>query len=113
MTDLKLSNIMLQVGDESVLTDYEEIEGHHPSLQKVINEERTIYTSQAFRPPKEHAYGLPILCDFGGARIGTPQAYLEVQPEIYKAPDILMQCEWGHAADIWNAGCLVSCVSLS
>jgi serine/threonine-protein kinase SRPK3 len=83
---------MLQIADDTVLADYaEKAEGYDPSLQKVINDGRTIYTSRAFRPPKEHAYGLPILCDFGEARIGTPQAYAEIQPEIYKAPEILMQ----------------------
>jgi serine/threonine-protein kinase SRPK3 len=48
------------------------------------------------------------LCGFGEARIGAPHAYAEIQPEIYKAPEILMQFEWGHGVDIWNAGCLVS-----
>jgi serine/threonine-protein kinase SRPK3 len=99
---------MLQVGHPSVLTDYQEAETHNPSLQKVIDEERTIYTTRVFRRPKDYAYGTPVLCDFGEARIGTPQPYAEIQPEIYKAPEILMQFGWDHAADIWNAACLVS-----
>jgi serine/threonine-protein kinase SRPK3 len=77
-----------------------------------VDGERTIYTTRVFRRPKDHAYGAPVLCDFGEARIGTPHAYAEIQPETYKAPDILMQFEWGHAADIWNAACLVSRTAL-
>lgn len=108
MSELKLSNIMLRIEDEGVLADYEEAETRNPSLRKVINEERIIYTSRDLRRPRDHAYGLPVLCDFGEARIGAPQVYAEIQPEIYKAPEIIMQFEWGHSVDIWNAGCLVS-----
>ena len=107
MTDLKLSNIMLRVEDQSIFADYEKAETHSPSDRKLINGERTIYASRAFRRPWENAYGLPVLCDFGEARIGVPQAYTEIQPEIYKAPEILMQFEWSHSTDIWNAACLV------
>lgn len=98
---------MLRVEDQSIFADYEKAEKHTPSARKPINGERTIYASRAFRRPLAHAYGLPVLCDLGEARIGVPQAYTEIQPEIYKAPEILMQFEWGHSADIWNAACLV------
>ncbi len=107
-TDLKLSNIMLRVEDEGIFADYEREETLAPSVRKVITEERTIYASRPFRRPRAHAYGVPVLCDFGEARIGAPNAYAEIQPEIYKSPEILMQFEWGHAADIWNAACVVS-----
>jgi serine/threonine-protein kinase SRPK3 len=107
MTDLKLSNIMLRVEDQSIFADYEKAEDRSPSDRKRINGERTIYASRAFRRPRANAYGIPILCDFGEARIGALQPYTETQPQIYKAPEILMQFEWGHSADIWNAACLV------
>jgi serine/threonine-protein kinase SRPK3 len=97
MTDLKLSNIMLRIEDQSIFADYEKAEDRSPSDRKPIN----------FRRPQANAYGLPVLCDFGEARIGVPQPYTEIQPEIYKAPEILMQFEWSHSADIWNAACLV------
>lgn len=99
-TDLKLSNIMLGVADESVFADFVKAEIDTPSARKVINEERTIYSSRAFRRPHDYAYGLPVLCDLGEARMGALQTYFEIQPEIYRAPEILMQCEWGHAVDI-------------
>lgn len=104
---------MLRVEDHSIFEDYEKAENHRPSDRRPINGERTIYASRAFRRPWANAYGPPVLCDFGEARIGIPQAYTEIQPEIYKAPEILMQFEWSHSADIWNAACLVSHLSLS
>lgn len=104
---------MLGVEDQSIFTDYEEAETREPRKRKPINEVRTIYSSRAFRRPRENQYGLPVLCDFGEARIGTPQAYTEIQPEVYKSPEILMQFDWGHAADIWNVACLVRNTSVS
>lgn len=98
---------MLRIEDQSVFADYEEAGSRSPSDRKLVNGVRTIYASRAFRRPRANAYGLPVLCDFGEARIGVPQPYTEIQPEIYKAPEILMQFEWSHSADIWNAACLV------
>lgn len=99
---------MLRVEDQSIFADYEQAENRRPSDRRFDNGGRTVYASRAFRRPRANAYGLPVLCDFGEARIGVPQAYTEIQPEIYKSPEILMQFEWGHSADIWNAACLVS-----
>lgn len=99
---------MFQVEDDSIFEDYEKAERDHPSQRKAISDERSVYESRSFRPPKRHSYGFPtILCDFGEARIGGLHQYAEIQPEVYKAPEILMQCEWGHKADIWNAACVV------
>jgi hypothetical protein len=104
---------MLQVRDRTVLEHYEESEAYMPRLRKLVNNDtRIIYASRSLRPPRGDLYGLSILCDFRKARIGAPQPYADIQPMFYKAPEILMQSDWGHPADIWNAACLVSCASL-
>jgi serine/threonine-protein kinase SRPK3 len=98
---------MLRVGAPSISTDNEEAKAREPSDRKRISEERTIYKSRSFRSFRANAYGLPVLCDFGGACIETPQAYSEIQTDGYIAPKILMQSEWSHSADIWKGACLV------
>ncbi len=109
LLDIKLSNLMFQVEDESIFPDYEEAEKESPSERKVINEERSIYSSRRFRQPRAHAYGLPVLCDFGEARIGSSHPWANIQPEVYRAPEILMQFEhYDCAIDIWNVGCVAS-----
>jgi serine/threonine protein kinase len=110
--DLKLSNIMFGVEDESVFEAYEEVEMSNPSRSKTISQVRKLYTSRPFRKPQNYGYGPPILCDFGEARIGADHAHVDIQPEIYKAPEILMETGWNHSADIWNAACLVRSPSL-
>ena len=99
---------MLQIEDPNVLTGFEEAEKATPSHQENVNAERTIYGSRELRPPKNRAYGPPVLCDFGEARLGSSHKHLEIQPTVYKAPEVLMQCGWGHSIDIWNLACVVS-----
>jgi serine/threonine-protein kinase SRPK3 len=98
---------MLGVEDESVFIDYGQAEDSSTPQSKHVNQDRRIYASRPFRSPQKHAYGPPILCDFGEARIGIDHAHVEIQPEIYKAPEVLMETGWTHSADIWNAACLV------
>jgi serine/threonine-protein kinase SRPK3 len=102
--DLKLPNIMLRIEDQSVLTDYE---NGDPAQTKVIDKDRTIYASHPLREPHGHAYGPPVLSDFGEARIGPSHSPAHIQPEVYRAPEILMEMDWNHKVDIWNAGCMV------
>lgn len=81
-TDIKLSNIMLQIMDTSVLMAFEEEERTAPTIRKVIDTERTIYQSRKLKHPERHAFGLPVLCDFGEARVGRRFSYEEIQPEV-------------------------------
>jgi serine/threonine-protein kinase SRPK3 len=113
--DLKLSNMMLGVEDESVFTNYEQAGNSSPSQSKHVGQDRRIYASRSFRSPHNHAYGPPILCDFGEARVDTDHAHVDVdiQSRIYKAPEVLMETGWTHSADIWNAACLVRSAPIS
>lgn len=98
---------MLTVDDESLFTEFEQAEIEEPSPTKVINETRTIYGSRKFGLPKNSLWGQPVLCDFGEARIGQSHKGL-IQPELYRAPEVLFNMEWGYGVDIWNVAVLVS-----
>lgn len=99
---------MLQIRDSSVLSAFAEDEQTNPTPRKIINSERTIYASRRFRHPKGHAFGPPVLCDFGEARIGSNFPYTNIQPDLYKAPESLLLLDWDQSVDIWNVGCVVS-----
>ena len=86
----------------------EEAEKSSPCERKVVSDERAIYTSRPIRRPQKNAYGDPILYDFEGARMGCKQTSCNAQPDIYKAPEILMETEWGRPIEVWNAACVVS-----
>lgn len=101
---------MLSLEDDAMFTDFSNQEDLRPSPRKSIDESRTIYQNRKFRrPSKAKGYGLPVLCDFGEARIGKIQESGPfVQPHIYRAPEIIFEMPWGSAVDIWNLGALAS-----
>ncbi|KAE8361804.1 kinase-like domain-containing protein [Aspergillus caelatus] len=52
------------------------------------------------------SYGTPVLCDFGEARIGTENHAEDIVPDVYRAPELILQIHWNYKADIWNVGVL-------
>ncbi|KAF2459671.1 kinase domain protein [Lineolata rhizophorae] len=94
--------------DDKMLDDLAKAESEEPSPRKPIDASRTIYRSRRFRRPKGgRGDGLPVLCDFGEARIGKKhESGPFVQPHIYRAPEIIFEMTWRSAVDIWNLACL-------
>ena len=103
---------MLSLEDTTMLSDFADEEARQPSPRKNMDQSRIIYQSRRFRRPlKGKSFGLPILCNFGEARIGKMhESGPFVQPDIYRAPEIIFEMPWGSAVDIWNLGPLVSIV---
>ncbi|KAF1979466.1 non-specific serine/threonine protein kinase [Bimuria novae-zelandiae CBS 107.79] len=94
-TDINPSNIMLTVADDSVLESVEKAEAENMLPKKVVDNVRTIYCSHKL-----------VLCDFGEARIGKCHKGL-IQLELYRAPEVLFNMEWGSSVDIWSVAALV------
>lgn len=100
---------MLTVEDESLFAKFETLEAEDPSPAKAIDDTRTIYGSRKLGLPKDARWGQPVLCEFGEARIGSVHRGL-IQPELYRAPEVLFDMGWNSAVDIWNVAALVSSV---
>lgn len=99
---------MFGIQDDSVFTTFEENELQDPSTRKVLDD-RTIYLSRDLQPPKQ--WGAPVLCDFGSAMTGDCVHTEDIQPDIYRAPEVILEVPWSYEVDIWNAGCMVSALS--
>lgn len=52
-------------------------------------------------------WGLPLLSDFGQARIGPGDHEGVIQPTLYRAPEVVLGMKWDSEVDIWNLGALV------
>ena len=52
--------------------------------------------------------GRPVLCDFGEARFGKKTYIDDIEPYVYRAPEIILDIPWTYSADIWNLGVMVS-----
>ncbi|KAE8421581.1 kinase-like protein [Aspergillus pseudocaelatus] len=102
-TDIQGKNIMMAVEDTAILANFEEEEKSTSSPQKVVGD-RVIYASRKLRKTKQH--GRPTLCDFGQARRGSNTYCGDIQPYIYRAPEVLLRMPWNEKVDIWNVGVL-------
>lgn len=106
--DIKADNIMFGLHDDSVFESFEQEELKDPSPRKVLDG-RTIYISRDLKSPKE--WGAAVLCDFGSAVYGDEEHTEDIQPETYRAPEVILQIPWSYEVDIWNAGCMVCACS--
>lgn len=102
--DIKADNIMFGIGDDSVFNDFVEEELQNPCPRKELDG-RTIYVSRELKMPWE--WGAPVLCDFGSATLGGRDHFEDIQPNIYRAPEVILEVPWTYSVDIWNVGCMV------
>jgi hypothetical protein len=57
--------------------------------------------------------GAPVPCDFGYAVLGTERHVEDVQLNVYRALEVILEKPWSYSVDIWNVGCMVSLLSPS
>lgn len=105
MTDLNAGNIFMYNEDETLLEAFIKEEQDHPSSRKDING-YPLYLSRRLGMPK--AFGLPVLGDFGASVSGDFEHLEDVQPDVYRAPEVCLKIPWSYSIDIWNIGVLVS-----
>jgi len=79
---------MFGIGDDSVFAKFEEQEFQHPSPRKEVDG-RSIYATRELPMPKE--WGAPVLFDLGSAVSGDLAHTEDIQPDIYRAPEVLIQ----------------------
>lgn len=48
-----------------------------------------------------------MLCDLGEARIGIDQERRDIMPDLYRAPEVILDMTWDYKVDIWNVGMVV------
>ena len=105
-TDISTWNILLQIEDKSIIQRFIKAEQEYPSPRKEV-QGYTIYVSRAFDSPSGKSIGEPLLSDFGSAVFGDVEHDEDVQPNVYRAPEVCLKAPWSYSIDIWNVGCLV------
>ncbi|KAI9739918.1 MAG: hypothetical protein M1818_004974 [Claussenomyces sp. TS43310] len=107
--DLKPANILLSppADGDAILTRLINAERADPSQRKVIDEQRTIYTSRA--PEYGNDLTSSIVCDLGLAVFSRHQNSFRgrIQALPYRAPEVILDMRWGSSADIWSLGVMV------
>ena len=102
--DIKEENILLGLVDSSIVEQLDTKEIAASSLYKSVNG-YNLYKSVNFGIPTR--FGRPILCDFSLARNGQIEHCHDIQPDPYRAPEVILEMPWGYAVDIWNVGVMV------
>lgn len=82
---------MFELADDQVFIKLEEDELRDPSSRKELDG-RTVYRSR----------DLEII----PGKIGV-EHFEDVQPDIYRAPEVILGAPWSYSIDIWNVRCMV------
>ncbi|KAK7536422.1 kinase-like domain-containing protein [Phyllosticta citribraziliensis] len=104
-TDIKEANVLLGA-DSPVLKTFEREELEEPSPRKQLDGQ-IIYLSRKLNMPRD--FGAPVLCDLGSAMPLDDEAEHreDIQPDVYRAPEVILDISWTYSVDIWNVGCMV------
>lgn len=102
--DIKADNIMFGTEDNTIFEEFEKEELRNPTPRKEIDG-RVIYVSRQLQFPQRLAP--PVVCDFGSAVLGDKEHDEDVQPDVYRSPEVILKVPWSYQIDIWNVGCMV------
>ena len=120
LSDLKLGNILMSFENENILTNF--IKQQQQMQWKVDGGSgRTIYRCHndfGALDGREIKNMIPKITDFGLATrlnkpstqngvVGEQLGVYPIQPDYYRAPEVILGCGWDFKSDIWNFGVLV------
>lgn len=109
-SDLKLDNIMVTFEDNSTIKAFIQAQASHPMARKFVNG-RTVYSCHNDFGPVIIGLGnmIPQITDSGLAQRGDVAEPLihPIQPNEFRAPEVLLGTGWSYSADMWNFGAMV------
>jgi serine/threonine protein kinase len=111
MADLKVDNILVGFEDLSVVQNF----AHDHPMPRKTKDGYKVYVSHNDFGELRSYYILPKITDFGLAHHQDTTSVLNrhpIQPDEYRAPEVILGAGWAYSADIWNLGVLVSLDSL-
>lgn len=86
--------------------------GSSPVSLSTVSYAQYTYLSQNNFGPIRSSTLMPKFADFGSAQPGDRLQTLPIQPDYYRAPEVLLGIGWSYTADIWNLGVMVKLYSL-
>ncbi|KAJ6130061.1 kinase domain protein [Penicillium capsulatum] len=112
-TDLKLENILMTFENEHILPDFIKHQTEKLPMQYKPDAitGRTVYRCHNDFGPldrKSLKHMVPKIADFGLAtKLNNEVGIHIIQPDHYRAPEVILGCGWDFSADIWNFGVMV------
>ncbi|GMG15996.1 unnamed protein product [Aspergillus oryzae] len=109
--DLKLENIMVSFEDPAVMGDFMNDQFDQPMEYKIDSTGRPVYQRHNdFGPLRQLRNIIPKIVDFGHcARLDSDDDWgiYPIQPDHYRAPEVVLGCGWRMNTDLWNLGVIV------
>lgn len=102
---------MVSFEDAAVLADFMDSQLEKQMAFKIDSTGRPVYQSRSDFGPLKSLRSIPQLVDFGWAtRLEEDDDWgvWPIQPDHYRAPEVIIGNGWQMPADIWNLGVLVS-----
>ena len=120
--DLNPGDILFKFEESTVLDDFVRSLAWQPMARKpscgssTASPSATPFTHYTYLSQNDfqhiRASGfLPKIADFGSARPGDQMQTFPIQPDSYRAPEVLLGIGWSYSADIWNLGVMVKLYS--
>ncbi|KZF26771.1 protein kinase [Xylona heveae TC161] len=109
-TDLRLENILVGFENQAVIEDFVKAQIDDPMEYKINASGQTVYRRHNYFGPLRKLENLPKIIDFGSScRIDNPKSVgmLPIQPDHYRAPEVILGRGWTFSTDIWNLGVLM------
>jgi serine/threonine-protein kinase SRPK3 len=109
-TDLKADNIMMGLGDPTILDKVVQDEARHPSARKMPDSHgRIIYQSHGDFgvAPTDAIIASAKITDIGLADWGDERHNYAIQSNAFTAPEVILAATWSYPADIWNLGVML------
>ena len=98
------------IEDDTSLKDVEDRENQSPSLPIISTVNGAVSTIvYQLKPTMLELSGHPILTDFGQMRLIEGCVNRDWwMPDLYRAPEVLLQLPWGFPVDMWSICVMVS-----
>ncbi|EGC45498.1 protein kinase [Histoplasma capsulatum var. duboisii H88] len=109
-TDLKLDNIMVTFEDPVVLNEFMDSQLNTAMQYKTDLSSRPVYRCCNDFGPLRKVRNIPKIVDFGlSTRLPcqNDRGIYPIQPDHYRAPEVILGCGWSTSTDIWNFGVLL------
>lgn len=99
---------MVGFEDDSVINNFVRSQESNPMARKIKDGRVTYRSHNEFGSLKSFGILLKI-ADFGLAKriIDSRRNIHPIQPDHYRAPEVVLGIGWSYSADIWNLGVLV------
>lgn len=104
-----MDNILVGFEDPAVIQDFGLAQSANPMPRKV-HDGRAVYLSHSDFGPLRSYYILPKLTYFGLARDQKDPLMVNrhpIQPDDYRAPEVILGAGWTYSVDIWKLGAIV------